>query len=248
MNDCTSMRELMLEAELAELEGEGTSALARHVRRCASCRKVARSLAADTDALALLVATTPRPAPLAPERIRGGVLQLNRGWRGPRARDVALALPLAAAIVLAVVWRPGRENVSGPTASPLVGGAGAPAATAVSAAPGSPAASPAEAVGRQPAGNAGAPELTPRVASTPARASAAPAGGPGVGGEAFLTASPISFAPVAVRVAVTATVSTAMQSPPLPHDVDAIRVTPERGSRALVMGTRDPAVTVVWLY
>ena len=26
-------------------------------------------------------------------------------------------------------------------------------------------------------------------------------------------------------------------------DVDAIRVTPERGSRALVMGTRDPAVT-----
>lgn len=238
MNDCTSMRDRMLEAELAELAGEGTSALARHVRKCAACRAVARSLAADTDALALLVATTPRPAPSAPERIRGGVLQLNRGWRGPRARDVALALPLAAAIVLAVVWRPGRENVSGPTALPLAGGANA------SAAPVSPAAT----VWPEPGGNAISPETTRRVTSAPTRASAAPAGGAGAGGEAYVTASPMSFAPIVARVALTATISPATQSPPLPHDVDAVRVAPEPGSRAMVMGTRDPAVTVVWLY
>lgn len=234
MNDCTSMRELMLEAELAELVGDGTSALARHVRRCAACRAVARSLAADTDALALLVATAPRPAPSAPERIRGGVLRMNRAWRGPRAYDVALALPLAAAIVVALVWLPGHDSVPGATGSPLSGGAGTSHSTPVSAPRVSSAALPVEA------------EHPPTVASRPATARRA--NDSGSGGGRFVRVSPIAVVPIVTSVALTATISAAAQSSPPPHDVDAVGVTPERGSRAVVMGTRDPAVTVVWLY
>jgi hypothetical protein len=34
----------------------------------------------------------------------------------------------------------------------------------------------------------------------------------------------------------------------LPRVDEAVRLTPVSGSRAMVMRTRDPAVTVVWLY
>jgi hypothetical protein len=84
---CERARELMLEAEVEELEGHGDSPLVRHIERCASCRVRARHLLqgyADLDAG--LAALAPR----------------KRALRfGRRARW--LPLPLAAAAVLALL-------------------------------------------------------------------------------------------------------------------------------------------------
>lgn len=49
---CDHALELLLEADLDELAGNGGSALAAHVRECAKCRAVAAQIATDTRALA----------------------------------------------------------------------------------------------------------------------------------------------------------------------------------------------------
>ena len=45
---CSEAREAMLDAEPAELRGDGTSAIAEHVRSCLTCRRAAAAIATDT--------------------------------------------------------------------------------------------------------------------------------------------------------------------------------------------------------
>jgi hypothetical protein len=81
---CTSAQGLMLEADIGELRGEGTSELARHIAGCAGCRGHA-------------------------QRILRGYGDLEQGlatFAQKRARNVRLAwvpIPLAAAALLALL-------------------------------------------------------------------------------------------------------------------------------------------------
>lgn len=90
---CERMREALLQAEVAELRGEGASTVAVHVRECAACRR---------DAARILAATTQL----------GGVVRRRRGRRW------VIALPLAAAAALVLWLRPFPAPVVAPT-SPL---------------------------------------------------------------------------------------------------------------------------------
>jgi hypothetical protein len=84
---CPDARDAMLTAELAELHGAGEGELASHLRSCAACAELARSVARDLDALGGLVTT--------------------RSRRG--ARWLLLALPAAAAAVVAGVAALGHK-------------------------------------------------------------------------------------------------------------------------------------------
>jgi hypothetical protein len=58
---CTDARELLLEADLAELRGEADTDLSRHVSECPRCGAMAQRIAAEEQGLALtLKALTPR--------------------------------------------------------------------------------------------------------------------------------------------------------------------------------------------
>jgi hypothetical protein len=219
MSDCTTMRELMLEAEITELRGEGSSALARHVRACAACRLTGRALIADTEALAVLVATSPRPVAGAPARIVGGIRRLHRG-RVVSGRAILAALPLAAAIVLAILWRGPTELHPGPELVPMVAG---PARSA------SPESKVSVAMAAAPM-----PETPTLRPEPPTR-------------QALAVPVTRAAAPAELPRYVESSAKPSFDLPPIPRIVDAVSVTPAAGSRALVVQTRDPAVTVVWL-
>jgi hypothetical protein len=87
---CENARELMLEAEMTELEGRGDTALARHIAGCELCQAYARRL---LDGYAQLDAGLSALAPRAALRTR----------RSPRAWTRWVPLPLAAAAVLALM-------------------------------------------------------------------------------------------------------------------------------------------------
>lgn len=49
---CNKVQEAMLDADPAELRGDGTSPIAEHVRNCLTCRRAAVAIVADTRVLA----------------------------------------------------------------------------------------------------------------------------------------------------------------------------------------------------
>ena len=51
MNSCRDIRVLLLEAELDELAGDGSSPVAEHVRSCAGCRDLAHRIVEETEGL-----------------------------------------------------------------------------------------------------------------------------------------------------------------------------------------------------
>ena len=59
MSACAPFRELLLEAEAAELRGEGESLLARHVRACSSCARAAALILGETARLDALLSEAP---------------------------------------------------------------------------------------------------------------------------------------------------------------------------------------------
>lgn len=59
--NCTEARELLLEADLVELRGEGLSPLARHLASCAECRRAAAHLLDTTRLLADALESRPHP-------------------------------------------------------------------------------------------------------------------------------------------------------------------------------------------
>jgi hypothetical protein len=99
------MRERMLEADVEELEGRGTSLLATHVRECAACAGIARGLVRDTRVLAAVAERSPSGVvALVPRRRRNGSYLMIGG-----------AAAAIAASVLFVAQRSARSDaVSAP--------------------------------------------------------------------------------------------------------------------------------------
>jgi hypothetical protein len=97
--NCTTAREEMLIADLADLRGEGSSELAAHLRTCTECRAVAATLVRSQGVMNEgLAALKPR----APAKV--GVIRKPIAWRWA-------PLPLAAAAVLALLLaRPQSNN------------------------------------------------------------------------------------------------------------------------------------------
>lgn len=91
---CERMRDALLQAELAELRGEGESPVAVHVRECAACRRDAARILAATGQLGAVI-----------RRRRG------RGWM--------IALPLAVAAALVLMLRPAPTPGLSPTSGPI---------------------------------------------------------------------------------------------------------------------------------
>ena len=99
INNCTAIRELMLEAELEELRGIGESDVAEHIRGCAACASRAQAILrsyGQLDAALTTMSTQSEAATVIP-------LQRRRRLRW-------IPLPLAAAAVVALLMMPGQEE------------------------------------------------------------------------------------------------------------------------------------------
>lgn len=117
--NCETAREHMLQADLADLRGEGAGELAQHLRACQTCGERARRILEQTTALA---ATLERAAPrTAAATIRRG----GAAWKAPRRWAVAVPLALAASVAVMVLVRnrTGQAPVSAVTLSPAVAAA-----------------------------------------------------------------------------------------------------------------------------
>jgi hypothetical protein len=95
----------MLVADRSELRGEGESDLARHLRECNGCRRLAAGIESDTALLASIVQRSDSTA---------DVVAIPRGRRVWNAILVA-ALPIAATIVIGVQLQRRQQNVTPPT-------------------------------------------------------------------------------------------------------------------------------------
>jgi hypothetical protein len=92
--NCTEAREALLVADLAELRGKAETPLGAHIGACPNCRRAASVIALGTAGLGSSI-----------------VRRRSRGSRRSR-RVVTLLVPLAAAMVLAVVLNGRRASVS----------------------------------------------------------------------------------------------------------------------------------------
>lgn len=96
--NCDTALDLMLEADLTELRGEGESELAQHIHTCADCRAKAGVILAGQNALAeVLDRISPRTA--APQAIR---VAKERARRRPWRVTVPLALAAGVGALLLV--------------------------------------------------------------------------------------------------------------------------------------------------
>lgn len=115
---CADMRERLLEADPAELRGEGDSTVALHIGGCTACAAAARRILGSQQQMADALSALTLPAPVVPP-----ASQAVRRARGRRSLLRALA-PLAAAAILvlfllqqrAVDELPRLEPVPEPTA------------------------------------------------------------------------------------------------------------------------------------
>lgn len=122
---CAPFREVMLEADPPELRGEGDGPLARHLRTCPSCARVAALLLEETAHLDAYLTEAPRPdvdallrragfsvgAPPAPT---SGPRFASRMWRFPTRR---VWIPVAAAAALTAILLLRAPEVHTPAAS-----------------------------------------------------------------------------------------------------------------------------------
>ncbi len=221
---CSAMLTLLLEAERAELEGIGSSTVAAHVRECAACRAVASRLLTDTSTLAAHV------------RARGVQLRSAApatARRTPKLAHVALwggAIAATAATVLLLTLERRAPDATHPSVATVK-----PALPASSVAMWPEATRPSKPVG------ASSPSKPPRP-SSPSRPALAtpPSGLVPVQAKRFpdaVAATPVQFI-----------ASQPVEQPMRPSDSTGVSVTPPAGTRSLVLATRDPKITVVWLY
>ena len=127
--NCTEARNLLLEAELAELHGEGESEVARHIHECARCRTMAQEIVEQEGALAEALAGV-RPgvsaATAADEARTPEVIPLPR-WR----RRWTALIPAALAATIAGILLTGSGT---PPAQPAAETAAVAAVPVVDAA------------------------------------------------------------------------------------------------------------------
>ena len=122
---CVEMRERLLEADPAELLGEGDSTVALHIAGCAACtaaaRRVLRSQQELADALSQL---SDRSAPAAGARVvsvgsGASAESAGRPARRVRRRLLRVMPPLAAAAVLVLFLLQQRTTAELPRLEPV---------------------------------------------------------------------------------------------------------------------------------
>lgn len=98
---CSEAQEAMLDVELADLRGDGTSAISEHLRTCLPCRRAAAAIVADTNVLAQVaqherrVRSTGRRTAIAGLAAAGIVVAFAVRAIGPWESRPALVRPLA---------------------------------------------------------------------------------------------------------------------------------------------------------
>lgn len=113
MITCDTARELLLEAEPAELRGEGDGRLAAHLRGCPACRQRAAFLLAQTELLRDTLAT------LRPVEGRPGFLAAAGGSPGGMTRRWPVLVPLALAAGIAALLLVSRHEATAPDSAAL---------------------------------------------------------------------------------------------------------------------------------
>ena len=130
MTDCTLPTDRLLEADLAELRGEGDGELARHLAACPRCAAQAREIVRATQAMDdLLHGVRPRPdidAVIARARmgVEEGARAPEPGSSWPQRSWVGLAL--AAGIAALVLWSERPPELPGTPLAALPGPESAP--------------------------------------------------------------------------------------------------------------------------
>ena len=220
---CVTMIDRMLEADLEELEAQGESEIALHVRQCERCRAVASQLVRDTRELARMV----------PARDAEPVRAVRHGRALRRARSaviIGVAAVLAVVLVRSSNQRTAvdrsRSIVMQPvTVAPLarIGPDAPPSVPTTTASTGA-------ARQRRPTGRITLPVRRPELLAftTPA-----------------VQAERVVVAPAERAVSV---LPVRLSSAPEPPLGDTVSVDPPAGKRAQIIRTGHPGVTVVWLY
>ena len=113
--DCAAARALLLEADPAELRGEGESPLAAHLRACADCRSRAETILAGEAELDAALRTLARPS--AEPRVIP--LRPRQRWGGRTVPAAATFAALAAAVAGLMLVRPHAPPPRGATAEQI---------------------------------------------------------------------------------------------------------------------------------
>jgi hypothetical protein len=227
--NCTAMLDQMLDADLHVLDGNGDSELARHLRHCVRCRSVASQLTHDTRWLAQAVASTRTT-------INSGAL---RQRRTPRyRRRVVVAAGIAAVLSLIVLREQDRKSVPDDSSRRVA------VSPIVTRQPIQPVERPAPAA---------ATRSVNRTAVRPSRPAPAThsASADDVRRASAIAAVPAPMAqrtvvkPVGLPVAVA---PVRLDTPTETSLGTSVAVDPPAGTRANIIRTSNPTITVVWLY
>ncbi|HYV98620.1 MAG TPA: hypothetical protein VE967_14280 [Gemmatimonadaceae bacterium] len=224
--NCDTVLPLLLEADLEELAGRGTSAVAAHVQECATCAAVARRLLGDTHALAARL-----------ERRRLVDLSVLRAQR-PRARHVLAAGMISLAACTVIFLAAGLSVRARMRAGQVVSGVG-PGGRAPGAPP------PHDPSSRSRRDSVMDIAMRPPAAHEPARNSATPFMYQPVRFAAAVPVAPAAYPPVAPADSASGAMSTAAMASAADGG-PIVRVDPPPGQRFVVM--QRPGVTVVWFY
>ena len=222
---CMTMIDRMLEADLDELEAQGESDIALHVRHCERCRAVAAQIVRDTRELAQMApgANVP-PVRTMPQR------------SAARRRHLAAIVGVAAALAFVVVRSSNQHSaVDRATSVVMQPVTVAPLARIVPDGPASLRtfiAATGTARGGRPTGRITHPARRPDIPA----AFTMPAA---------VQVERIVVAPAERAVAVMPVRLSPAPEPPLG---DTVSVDPPAGKRAQIIRTTHPGVTVVWLY
>ena len=100
---CDGIRELLLEADPAELRGFGESRLARHLRGCPRCAGDAERVLEAQRRLADALTEVTASSPMQPARARAPASSVSPSRSRTRRRLVLATAPLAAAAVLILI-------------------------------------------------------------------------------------------------------------------------------------------------
>ena len=227
---CSNMLDQMLEAELDELAGVGSSPVSVHVRECARCRAIADHLSRDTYALALALP----PAAEEPRIVARDVRPISRRWG--RATTLGLAAVLALMIGRRWIAPEPPATLRSTEASGKLPALGAVTVNA-------PSSRSAASVARQPMQAAGRTSPSARRSATlPDRV--------GLAGQ-----TRVKIAPLVARAVDGVAMQRATAISPVRFDVrqvgslgSPVTADPPAGVQANVIRTSTPGVTVVWLY